>query len=384
MRLLELIAYHGSEHTKPRFATSHTGNNSHTFGAYTSTRTGIFFSDNPQFSRMYGTVGKYDLTMQNTCTDLMEWAFRYGMTLDAHDPDQRPMWLEISGITRGSGGDEWHLFEDEVGEVFVPWLKEQGFDSAQFEEWGEDDNGEECQSLTTVVFDPSQIRGLDDNVNESFFSDNMDILMPVVRTLMNTGARPLIYKVWKRSPNAVLALAAIKKLHDQGDPNPMSTLDKLSNLDVPYQFLRRLAWDAGLHDIRGVFDKGKKPSVQNPMVNASIEEDGDLTTVWHVTPTANMPAIKQQGIVPKTGQNSAEWGEPEDAIHVFLNPDSMEDAIANWDMPSWGEEDEVPLTAIKLNIPSSWLNDDPEYPKTIALVKQTIPTSAFVSIQNNI
>ena len=165
----------------------------------------------------------------------------------------------------------------------------------------------------------------------------------------------------------------------------MVTLTQLSNLDVPIQFIRRLAYDAGMHDIPGVAAIGKKPSVQNNLVTASVDLDEDSgVTVWHVTPTDNLPSIKQQGLQPRIGQNSAKWGEPEEAIHVFLNPDSMEDAIANWPMTTWGEDDEVPLTAIEMQIPADWLQDDPDYPKNIALVKQTIPTSAFTNITNNI
>lgn len=352
-----------------------------------------------------------------------------------------------------------------------------------------------------VVFSPNQIEVVDgQNVSESFFADNMDVLMPVVRSLMKTGARPLIYKLWKKSPNAVLALAALKRLHDKGDDNPLLTLDKLSDLDVPMQFLKRLAWDAGMHQIPGVAPAGKKPSVQNQMVMAStdLNESGGITAyhtterenvedilsngflggwgdvgfgvylydniydardyahdggwdgelkdpvilkvvssdlmyvdpdpswpnpedyetvcwielpdddtrwkpesvsvvdginevtdndpvqVWHVTPTENIPSIRKQGLVPQIGTNSSELGEIDNAIHVFYNKDTMEDAIGNWDMPSWGEEDEVPLTAIEMQLPPSWVEDDPDYPGEIGLVKRRIPIMAFVKFHDNV
>jgi hypothetical protein len=49
MKYLEIlesvIAYHGTKTPNSRFKSTHTGNNSHTFGAYNSTRYGVFFSE---------------------------------------------------------------------------------------------------------------------------------------------------------------------------------------------------------------------------------------------------------------------------------------------------------------------------------------------------
>jgi hypothetical protein len=269
MRLLELIAYHGSPSSDPQFAYSRMGDVGTTFGNFQTNRVGSFFSNNPEFAAMYGDVKQYDLNVHNTATDLRNIAFNFQMELDAHDPVQRPIWIHVSGITRSTGNDLWELFDDDLGEMFVPWLIKQGYDSAQFEEWGETDQGEEVESLNTVVFDPKNIKQM--AVNESFFSDNHDILMPVVRGLMKTAARPLIYKLWKKSPNAVLALAAIKKLKDQGDENPIDTIMTLSNLDVPTQFMKRLAYDTGVFDIGGVV-RGHKPDIM-PVVRG--DESGD-------------------------------------------------------------------------------------------------------------
>lgn len=216
-------------------------------------------------------------------------------------------------------------------------------------------------------------------VTESFFSDNADVLMPVVRSLMNTAARPLIYKVWKRAPNAVLALAAIKKLRDQGDPNPLVTLEQLSDLDVPGQFLKRLAWEAGLYDIPGVPGPDKKPGLLPQFVNASVMES-EPVRAWHVTPSSNMPSIRKQGILPQVGTNSRELDEPE-GVHVFLDYRSMEDAVANWDMPTWDEDEE--LTVIEMLLPPGWIEPDSAYPDTVGIVKQRIPVMTFIKIYEN-
>lgn len=738
MRLLDLtesnvpaspvLAYHGSKQTDVVFEPSHIGDNSHTFGNYQSKRTGVFFSDNPEFSAMYGTVQQYRLNLTNTATDLLELAYRASMTLDAFHPDQRPLWIDVVGITRSSGR-EWQLFDDEIGDFFVPWLIEQGYDSAQFVEYNEDDDGQEHRSVTTVVFDPSKIQrvsapvqeadlnempgwmhaypkedqklpvqlfpdeirsfkriarigdydlyysekskdavvtprgkpvtanvgyvamhpydrvgdsrqaamfknslaimdvflahelrgkglgiaiykallddgltlvsattvnpnssavwrklstdpsvnvwamhprgvqvyplvvgpgqrltpqvppdgedvtfersvwfasteynplknqrplgeavqnypkvmtadqmadyvgerhhtpedlesgdileriysfsqydlvymrpeqikrgqwhvdedrrddyirqiksgspippiviqelgrilidgthrhdaavlagvesipvyvgrtvnavpddenpyaasgdeeewepdpeeyGFVETITESFFSDNLDILMPVVKTLMATAARPLIYKLWKKAPNAVLALAAIKRLHDQGDPQPLVTIEKQTTLDVPMQFLRRLAWEAGLHDIPGVPPASYKPGLMPMAVGAAtshlrtktesvmtslrpLPEDAmsDTITVLHVTKDENLPSIRQNGLEPRIGKNSADIGETDVGVHVFFDQDSMTDALMNWDM-DWHEGDEdddgPPLSVLTLEVPRAWVH----------------------------
>lgn len=105
------------------------------------------------------------------------------------------------------------------------------------------------------LFEQDQILEVTGELNESFFSDNHDILMPIVRGLMQTAARALIYKVWKKSPNAVKALAAIKKLHDQGDEHPLWTINKETDLDVPIKFLQRLGQEAGLGYIPDIGDR---------------------------------------------------------------------------------------------------------------------------------
>lgn len=731
-RLFEdtVVAYHGSKQQDVVFEPTHLGDNSHTFGNYQSKRTGVFFSDNPEFSAMYGTVQQYRLNLTNTATDLLELAYRASMTLDAFHPDQRPLWIDVVGITRSSGR-EWQLFDDEVGDFFVPWLIEQGYDSAQFVEYNEDDHGQEHRSVTTVVFDPSRIQrvstpvqettinempgwmhaypkenqklpvplfpdeiksfnriarigdydlyyseqskdavvtprgksvkanvgyvamhpydrvgdsrqaamfknslvimdvflaqelrgkglgiaiykallndgltlvsattvnpnssavwrklatdpsinvwamhprgiqsyplvvgpgerlapqvppdgedvtfersvwfasteynplknqralgeaaqnypkvmtadqmadyvgarhhtpedmesgdileriysfsqydlvymrpeqikrgqwhvdedrrdnyiqqikagspippiviqelgriiidgthrhdaaslagvesipvyvgrtvnavpdeenpyapseddeewepdpeeyGFVETITESFFSDNLDVLMPVVKALMATAARPLIYKLWKKAPNAVLALAAIKRLHDQGDPQPLVTIEKQTTLDVPVQFLRRLAWEAGLHDIPGVPPASHKPGLM-PMAfgvqNSSLQyernkgmtsvrplpEDAmnDTITVLHVTKDENLPSIRQNGLEPRIGKNSADIGERDAGVHVFFDKDSMADALMNWDMDWHGgddndDEDGPPLSVLTLEVPRSWVH----------------------------
>lgn len=164
INILESVrAYHGSSQTKPTFILGHTGHNSYTFGSYNSQRWGAFFSDNPDFARMYGNVGEYDLNISHTANfdnnNNIIWEFI--QSLDAFDPNERPIWLEARCSFFGANPPRyWQFFEDEVGERFVAFLREHGYDSAVFEEYNEDDDGETHKSHTIVVLDPGLISPL--------------------------------------------------------------------------------------------------------------------------------------------------------------------------------------------------------------------------------
>lgn len=272
MRLLDLfedvVAYHGTDSEFDQFRATSDSTNSTVFGDEPVTRNGIFFTTNPRFASLYGkNVGKYSLNIRKVADlDLM------GELLDPflehmsqmYQETNDPVYIETlrDAEYHWHHGNKWALFDDDVGHHFVRYLKAIGYDAATLDEEGDE---------VIVVFDPSAIQFIDhveESLNESFFSDNADVLMPVVRGLMKTAARPLIYKLWKKSKNAVLALAAIQKLHDQGDPNPLDTLERISDLDVPIQFLRRLAWDAGMRDIPGI--GRSKPGVLPHMAYKSL------------------------------------------------------------------------------------------------------------------
>jgi len=160
MRLDELIAYNGRKNPDNPILSQHTGDNSTTFGAYKSTRYGAFFTNNPEFAKLYGEVREYDIDDSDIVNYelLNDLASAYASSLDYHDPDIREIALSIGYIAGNTQADEWGLFEDEIGEHFVPWLKNHGYTGAQFFEYHEGYDGKELKSLTTVVFDLSIIR----------------------------------------------------------------------------------------------------------------------------------------------------------------------------------------------------------------------------------
>jgi hypothetical protein len=159
MKLDEILAYHGSAESKPKFIMGHTGHNSHTFGSYDSQRWGAFFSDNPKFAGMYGKVAEYDLAIKRIldCDNNSNVIWHFIQSLDPFDPNERPVWQEARGSYQHNPPRYWQFFENELGERFVAYLRKLGYDSAVFEEYNEDDDGQEHKSHTIVVLDPNLI-----------------------------------------------------------------------------------------------------------------------------------------------------------------------------------------------------------------------------------
>ena len=153
--LSEIKAYHGSSNNHQEFDTKHTGQNSHTFGHYSSSRSGIFFTTNPEFAKIYGDVQEYDLNISKTYN--LDKNFKIiDEFMDYIRDKDRSMFLFIRDNILNNGS-KWNFFEDEVGDEFVLFLKQKGYDSATFEEYNENDNDEEIFSNTIVVFNPSKI-----------------------------------------------------------------------------------------------------------------------------------------------------------------------------------------------------------------------------------
>jgi len=155
--LQEIKAYHGSSNNHAPFDVKHKGNNSMVFfGAFTSTRHGTFFTNNPKFAALYGDVQEYDLEITNTL-DLdknTNPVFNFIDELDPHGKD-RNLWWDAKNIFER--GQMWELFEEEVGKRLIRYLTKKGYDSASFTETNNDDDENEIESKTIVVFNPSKI-----------------------------------------------------------------------------------------------------------------------------------------------------------------------------------------------------------------------------------
>jgi len=159
VKIFEVVAYHGRRGNMRGFDTKHVGQNSTTFSEYKSTRYGSFFTDNPKFADIYGEVDKYDLRIQKTAKiddALLTKFYDFAENLYDNTEIDRGLFMDIREIIQGNW-NIWQLFEDDVGEIFVKWLKMNGYDSATYKEFLEDENGKELSSNTIVVFNPSKI-----------------------------------------------------------------------------------------------------------------------------------------------------------------------------------------------------------------------------------
>ena len=184
--LKELRGYHGTDEPKI-FQKTHTGTNSHVFGNFTTTRTGTFFSDNSEFAKIYGNhVKDFELNLDNVATDLGNLAYNFWTEGEENGVD-RDILLLAREVVYGGAQDSWHLFEDELGEHFVSWLIEKGYDGAMFEEYLENDDGEEISGTTYVVFDPIDIIPINRDKQLDMFAVNENRINKLKREITMTG-----------------------------------------------------------------------------------------------------------------------------------------------------------------------------------------------------
>jgi hypothetical protein len=148
------IVYHGSNEETPisAFKEITTSTNSYTFGQSEVTRHGIFFTDNPEYAKQYGpNVFKYNLAVKSAMPVTRDLLLDFSDSLDAFGP-QRDVWIWARNLQYF-----WQAFDEEIGEVFVNWLKQKGIECAIFKEWLETDDEDGVSGTTYVVFDPSKI-----------------------------------------------------------------------------------------------------------------------------------------------------------------------------------------------------------------------------------
>ena len=86
--------------------------------------------------------------------------------------------------------------------------------------------------------------------------------------------------------------------------------------------------------------------------------------VWHVTPTANVWSILENGLEPRIDKRAAECGETKPGVYVFAHPSDLENALSNW-LGDCFEEDE-PLSIIQLDVPIDLIHStNAEYERVV-------------------
>jgi hypothetical protein len=128
-------------------------------GNVETTRHGSFFSDNQDFAKTYGpNVSKHELHTKKTFDMDANPDYKHDLKdkIDAFGPD-RAVWQQLHHSTR----HHWQMFEGDVGKHFVSHLKSQGYDSAKFKEYVDDNDGNEKSGTTHVVFHPKHIKNIE-------------------------------------------------------------------------------------------------------------------------------------------------------------------------------------------------------------------------------
>lgn len=97
-----------------------------------------------------------------------------------------------------------------------------------------------------------------------------------------------------------------------------------------------------------------------------------MATFFHLTPTANLPAIMREGLVPQIGARARRLGEPRAAVYLFASMQDLEHALTNWLNDEFDEDE--PLALISVALPP---NIRARHTAFEAQVVAVIPTSAL-------
>ncbi len=80
-------------------------------------------------------------------------------------------------------------------------------------------------------------------------------------------------------------------------------------------------------------------------------ENKEDKTFYHVTTKHNWNLIKKQGLIPKIGERAEKIPEDKPKIYMFTDINSMEDALQNWLLDEFPEDE--PLVVLKIKLPPS-------------------------------
>jgi len=158
-----LILYHGTDATFDisEFKEKGTGVTTTTFGQVETERHGIFLSESQEFASEYGenvtplNVNVKNIAEVNTGDNPSPVVRGFIDSLDPFSSD-RDLWLLAKNLKSG-----WAFFDGEIGARFTEYLKEQGYDSASFEEILPSEStktGQEVEGRTVVVLDAKNIQ----------------------------------------------------------------------------------------------------------------------------------------------------------------------------------------------------------------------------------
>lgn len=104
--------------------------------------------------------------------------------------------------------------------------------------------------------------------------------------------------------------------------------------------------------------------------------------MFHITPSATLPSILTEGLLPLVGPRSALLYEPAPAIYLFPDRASAEDALSSWMGDVFDEDEQFALLEIdtsgssptpSFDLPSwEWTTSHPIQPHRITVVTQDL------------
>lgn len=70
---------------------------------------------------------------------------------------------------------------------------------------------------------------------------------------------------------------------------------------------------------------------------------------WHATPTENLDAILREGLMPRIGPRSRDYGEIEPAVYLFPDLAAVEAGASSWMEDAFGPEAALALLRVDLS-----------------------------------
>lgn len=87
-----------------------------------------------------------------------------------------------------------------------------------------------------------------------------------------------------------------------------------------------------------------------------------MSQFFHITPTANVPAILMEGLQARIGPRSEQLGEPAPAVYLFATLEAADNALGNWLGECFEDDEQLSLLAVDLSLDhqralESWLGE---------------------------
>lgn len=167
-----MICYHHSEKSFNSFMKNKGYNSSLLAGVKEIQRHGFFFTPNKDFSKRYG---KYEyacyLKVENPFNFKEHYFYKndYPQYSELFDEfiefaEENNIDLEYDYLTKSLNippDYNWQFLDDEIGEIFVNFLKSKGYDGVFFTEFYKEDEAKYSTEIQSIaVFNPNQIKSI--------------------------------------------------------------------------------------------------------------------------------------------------------------------------------------------------------------------------------